>query len=67
MPMKSSSGGTLNAIRLNVRELDPSPYKYSENGSINEIVDIYTNKGAVVVLEPHTKTRGAISHRLPAR
>ena len=45
-----------NSIRLNVRELDPAPYKYSENGSIDEIVKAYTSKRAVVVLEPHENT-----------
>ena len=47
-----------NAIRLNVRELDPAPYKYSENGSIDEIVKAYTSKRAVVIVEPHENTGG---------
>ena len=45
-----------NSIRLNVKELDPAPWKYAENGTIDEIIDTYTDKGAVVVLEPHENT-----------
>ena len=47
-----------NSIRLNVKELEPSSWKYSENGTIDEIIDTYTDKGAVVVLEPHENTGG---------
>ena len=47
-----------NSIRLNVKELDPAPWKYAENGTIDEIIDTYTDKGAVVVLEPHENTGG---------
>lgn len=45
-----------NAIRLNVRSLQPSPYTYTENGTIDQIVQAYTNAGAVVMIEPHEKT-----------
>ena len=47
-----------NSIRLNVKELDPAPWTYAENGTVDEIIDTYTDKGAVVVLEPHENTGG---------
>lgn len=45
-----------NAIRLNVQQLEPSSYVYEENGTIPEIVQAYTSRGAVVVIEAHENT-----------
>lgn len=47
-----------NAIRLNVQEIEPSPYKYAENGTIDSIVQAYTQAGIVVIIEPHENTGG---------
>ncbi len=45
-----------NAIRLNVQELQPSSYTYAENGTIDQIVQAYTQADTVVMIEPHEKT-----------
>lgn len=42
-----------NTVRVNVRELDPAPWLYDENGTIDEIVEAYTSKGLVVMLDAH--------------
>lgn len=47
-----------NAIRLNVKEIEPSQYKYAENGTIDSIVQAYTQAGIVVMIEPHEETGG---------
>ncbi|NES94826.1 MAG: cellulase family glycosylhydrolase [Desertifilum sp. SIO1I2] len=47
-----------NAIRLNIQELQPSQYQYAENGSVRDIINHYTSKGVVVMIEPHENTGG---------
>lgn len=44
-----------NAIRLNLRAIEPREI-IEENGTIEQIVDLYTDRDVVVVLEAHEQT-----------
>lgn len=44
-----------NAIRLNVRDIEPKEI-IEQNGTINQVIDLYTDRGLVVVLEAHEQT-----------
>ena len=44
-----------NAIRLNVRGIEPREI-IEQNGTIDQVIDLYTDHGVVVVLEAHEQT-----------
>lgn len=48
-------GWKFNAIRLNLREIEPREI-IEQNGTTEQIVDLYTDRGLVVVLEAHEQT-----------